>query len=95
MTALLKEQQNRMPSVHARRINNARWSAVAEKLREVLTENNAFKKWEVDAIVDSMLEAAQDVTPFTAESLAERLHSRQFKKEDARYLAEAIVKSYG
>lgn len=95
MTALLKEQTQDHRSIHARRINRSHWAAVAQEIRGILSRDNAFKPWEVDAIIESLLEIVGAGGQLTADRLAAALHSRQFPKAEAQALSQAISRAYG
>lgn len=93
MSALLKEHYHSAPSVHARRIDNAHWAGVAQELRSIL--DGAFKAWEVEAIVGSLMDIVQRREALTVPALEQRLHAKQFSRGDALTIASAIVKAYG
>lgn len=95
MTALLKEQIQDRKSIHAQRIDRAHWAGVTAELRQILSSKNAFKRWEVDAIIESLTDMVSSGQRLTVEALSSRLHSRQFSLEEARAISGAIVKAYG
>ncbi len=89
--ALLKEKE---PSSHAReggvRIANAQLSAIAADLRRILLEDNAFQKWQAEAIVDIVVTALRRNEPLTESDWKIRLHSKGFPKEFAHALASKL-----
>ncbi|TPM59174.1 hypothetical protein FJ959_09910 [Mesorhizobium sp. B2-2-4] len=89
--ALLKEHE---PSLHARergnRIANAQLSAIAADLRHILMEDNAFQKWQVEAIIDIVVGALRQNERLDASAWQKRLHSKGFPKEFAQALASKL-----
>lgn len=89
--ALLKEAQ---PSVHAReggaRVANAQLSAIAADLRRILLEDDAFQRWQADAIVDIVVHALRRNERLDESEWNSRLHAKGFPKEFARALASKL-----
>ena len=79
-------------SEYGRRVANGYILSVVAQVRARLSSTDAFAKWEVDAIADSVLEVLQNDGVLTVDSLEQSLHSRSIPKDLAKPLAAALSK---
>lgn len=93
--AMLERRDEPAVSVHAQRINDARWAVLSDTLRRNLAKDSHFQQWEANAIADAMIEVVRETGSLDAEKLAKVLHSKQFPIGSARQIASAIAGAYG
>jgi hypothetical protein len=92
--AMLKHRDDPAISIHAQRINEARWAVLSDTLRRNLVKDSQFRPWEANAIADAMIEVVRATGSIDADKLAKALHSKQFSLGSAKQIASAIARSY-
>lgn len=93
MPALLKERHaSSVAQDSGRRIANAQISAIAAELRRILLEDDAFRPWEANAIVEIVVEALKGNEHLGAQEWQKRLHAKGFPKDFSSALASKLAK---
>jgi hypothetical protein len=93
--ALLKDRDDSRTSAVNYRLNESRWSDIAGSVRKQLTQNNAFKPWEAEAIADAMIETVREHGTLVETVLYTKLHARQLSIPLAKTLANLLARSFG
>jgi len=94
MSALMKERHDASAegAGHGSRVVKAQLSEVASRLRSILLEDNAFRPWEADAVVEVVMKYLERGVRPTSDEVLRDLHSRGFPKEFASALAQTLYK---
>ncbi|MEO9299017.1 hypothetical protein [Devosia alba] len=93
--ALLKDRNERQSAAVNYRLNDERWSDIASSVRSQLTQNDAFKTWEAEAITDAMIDTVREFGTLVEAELFKKLHARQFSIPLAKNLAHVLTRAFG